>query len=195
MNLQRRSRATSHRAALPTGGENGGAAAAAAKPYRVALPDLRVVLGGSGRCYPGSEKQHGATFDRSPSRETAGAALAGRVALVVDDEPMILEILSEFCASLGMKVYEAPDGEGALRKVETNPEIEVLVTDIRMPGLDGPGLVSRVLGLRPEIKVIFVTGYATYRSAAWPTLRKPFDLDELEDAVRRALLQQGPAPE
>ena len=44
---------------------------------------------------------------------------------------MILEILSEFCASLGMKVYEAPDGEGALRRVETNPEIEVLVTDIR----------------------------------------------------------------
>ena len=86
--------------------------------------------------------------DRNPSRETAGRA-AGRVALVVDDEPMILEILSEFCASLGMKVYEAPDGEGALRRVETNPEIEVLVTDIRMPGLDGPGLVNRALGSGP----------------------------------------------
>ena len=76
------------------------------------------------------------------------------------------------------KVYEAPDGEHALRRVETNPEIEVLVTDIRMPGLDGPGLVNRALELRSEMKVIFVTGYATYRSAAWPTLRKPFDLDE-----------------
>ena len=153
------------------------------------------MLGGSGRYCPGSEKQHNANFDRNPSKETAGAALAGRVALVVDDEPMILEILSEFCTSLGMKVYEAPDGEGALRRVETNPEIEVLVTDIRMPGLDGPGLVNRALGLRPEIKVIFVTGYTTYRSAAWPTLRKPFDLDELGDAVRRALMQHGPAPE
>jgi len=195
MNPQRRAKATGHRAALPRGGENGDAAAAATRPYRVALPDLRVVLGGSGRGCPGSEKQHNANPDRSHSRETAGAALAGRVALVVDDEPMILEILSEFCASLGMKVYEAPDGEGALRRVETNPEIEVLVTDIRMPGLDGPGLVTRALGLRPGIKVIFVTGYATYRSAAWPTLRKPFDLDDLEDAVRRALMQQGPAPE
>jgi CheY-like chemotaxis protein len=195
MNPQRRARAAGHRAALPTGGENGDAAAAATRPYRVALPDLRVVLGGSGRGCPGSEKQHNANSDRNSSKETAGAALAGRVALVVDDEPMILEILSEFCALLGMTVYEAPDGEGALRRVETNPEIEVLVTDIRMPGLDGPGLVNRALGLRPEIKVIFVTGYATYRSAAWPTLRKPFDLDELEDAVRRALMQQGPAPE
>jgi DNA-binding NtrC family response regulator len=165
------------------------------RPYRVALPDLRVVLGGSERCCPSSEKQQNAISDRNHFKGTARTALAGRVALVVDDEPMILEILSEFCASLGMKVYEAPDGEGAFRKVETNPEIEVLVTDIRMPGLDGPGLVNRALGLRPEIKVIFVTGYATYRSAAWPTLRKPFDLDELEDAVRRALMQQGPAPE
>jgi hypothetical protein len=40
-----------------------------------------------------------------------------------------------------------------------------------------------------------VTGYATFRSATWPILRKPFDLDELEDALRRALVQQGPVPE
>jgi CheY-like chemotaxis protein len=193
MNPQRRARTTSHQATLSTCVENRGAAAA--NPYRVALPDLRVVLGGSRRSCPSSEKQQDAISDCDHSKGTAGAALAGRVALVVDDEPMILEILSEFCASLGMKVYEALDGEGAFRKVETNPEIEVLVTDIRMPGLDGPGLVNLALGLRPEIKVIFVTGYATYRSAAWPTLRKPFDLDELEDAVHRALMQQGPAPE
>ena len=195
MNPQRRAMVISQWAALPTDGGNEDAAIAAAKPSRVGLPHFRVVLGGSGRCCPGLDKQHSATADRGDSKETAGAALTGRVALVVDDEPMILEILSEFCALLGMKVYEALDGEGALRKVEANPEIEVLVTDIRMPGLDGPGLVSQALGLRPKIKVIFVTGYATYRSTAWPTLRKPFDLDELEDAVRRALMQQGPAPE
>ncbi|MBV1799302.1 response regulator [Siccirubricoccus sp. G192] len=124
-----------------------------------------------------------------------GTALAGRVALVVDDEPMILEILAEHCASLGMKVSEAADGEGALRLVSTQPEIEVLVTDVRMPGLDGPALVERALALRPEIKVIFVTGYTTYRSSIWPILRKPFDLDELEAALRRALIQENQGPE
>jgi CheY-like chemotaxis protein len=190
---RRRARATDHQAALPTGGENEDATAGG--PRRAALPDLRIVLGGSRCCCPGSEKQHVAIADRDPVRGTAGAALAGRVALVVDDEPMILEILSELCASLGMKIYEAPDGEGALRQVEANSEIEVLVTDIRMPGLDGPGLVKRALVLRPEIKVIFVTGYTTYRSVAWPILRKPFDLDELEEALRQALMQQSPAPE
>ena len=91
-----------------------------------------------------------------------------------------------------MEVYEAADGVGALRQIETRPEIEVLVTDVRMPGLDGPALVERALALRPGIKVIFVTGYTTQRSSAWPILRKPFDLDELEEALRCALLQQGP---
>src|SRR6478672_3871814 len=124
MNPQRHVKVTSHRAALSTGGENGNAAAAATKSSPLARPDLRVVLGGSESGCPGSEKHHNPNSNHSPSKETAGATLAGRVALVVDDEPMILEILSEFCASLGMKVYEAPDGEGALRRVETNPEIE-----------------------------------------------------------------------
>jgi DNA-binding NtrC family response regulator len=119
--------------------------------------------------------------------------LVGRVALVVDDEPMILEILAEHCASLGMGVLEAGDGTDALRLVEARPEIEVLVTDVRMPGLDGPTLAERAIALRPDIKVIFVTGYTTYRSSAWPILRKPFDLDELEAALRQALVKSGPA--
>ena len=108
---------------------------------------------------------------------------------------MILEILAEHCASLGMRVFNAADGEGALGVVELHPEIEVLVTDVRMPGLDGPGLVERALLLRPEVKVIFVTGYSTYRNSAWPILRKPFDLDELEAALRQTLARQGQAPE
>jgi DNA-binding NtrC family response regulator len=153
------------------------------------------VLGDSRSGVPHAEKQHGATADRASATGTAAIALTGRVALVVDDEPMILEILSELCTSLGMRIYEASDGERALRQVEVCPDIEMLVTDIRMPGLDGPGLVKRALGLRPEIKVIFVTGYTTFRSATWPILRKPFDLNELEDALRRALVQQGPVPE
>jgi CheY-like chemotaxis protein len=116
-------------------------------------------------------------------------SLAGHRVLVVDDEPMILEILVEHCAALGLTVFEAPDGEPALREIERHPEIEVLVTDVRMPGLDGPALVERALVLRPSLKVIFVTGYTTHHSSAWPILRKPFELDELDTALRQALLR------
>jgi CheY-like chemotaxis protein len=114
------------------------------------------------------------------------------VALVVDDEPMILEILAEHCASLGMEVLEAADGTEALRLVETRPDIEVLVTDVRMPGLDGPTLAEGALAMLPNIRIIFVTGYTTYRSSIWPILRKPFDLIELEAALREALIRSGP---
>lgn len=164
-------------------------------PQRAARLKLHVVLGGSRCCCPGLERRQGATVGRDSVSDMAGTALAGRVALVVDDEPMIVEILGELCTSLGMKVYEAADGVGALGQFELHPEIEVLVTDVRMPGLDGPGLAERILALRPELKIIFVTGYTTYRSATWPILRKPFDLDDLEKALRRALIQKGPSRE
>ena len=123
-----------------------------------------------------------------PARPPGEPSLAGHRILVVDDEPMILEILADHCASLGMAVQEADDGEPALRALERNPGIELLVTDVRMPGLDGPALVERALVLRPLLKVIFITGYSTHHSTAWPTLRKPFDLDALDAALRRALL-------
>jgi CheY-like chemotaxis protein len=110
----------------------------------------------------------------------------------VDDEPMILEILAEHCSSLGLEVLEAADGTDALTFVEARPDIEVLVTDVRMPGLDGPALAERAVALRPDLRVIFVTGYSTYRSPVWPILRKPFDLGDLEAALRQALVESGP---
>jgi CheY-like chemotaxis protein len=182
----RRLAATNGQPALAASGRPG--ISAAATPHRAALPLLRIVLGGCQLHSSCSAEPCGPTVDPDPSGGPDEAVLAGRVALVVDDEPMILEILTEHCASLGMKVFEAADGAGALGLVEAHAEIDVLVTDVRMPELDGPALVERALALRPEIKVIFVTGYTTYRSSTWPILRKPFDLDDLEAALRRALL-------
>lgn len=156
---------------------------------------LRVVLGGAHSCHPDAEKQRRSATDGDMATGTAEAVLTGRVTLVVDDEPMILEILAEYCGSLGMEVCEAADGESALKQLKARPGIEVLVTDVRMPGLDGPALVKQALALRPEIKVIYVTGYTTYGSSNWPILRKPFDLDELEEALRQALMHNDTSPE
>ncbi|WP_052214081.1 response regulator [Belnapia sp. F-4-1] len=160
---------------------------AARRALRLFTSNAGPVTGGDGLSHPGA----GERPDIQPARPPGGPSLAGRRVLVVDDEPMILEILVEHCASLGLTVYEAPDGEPALREIERHPEIEVLVTDVRMPGLDGPALAERALVLRPSLKVIFVTGYATHYSTAWPTLRKPFELDALDLALRQALLPPG----
>jgi CheY-like chemotaxis protein len=161
---------------------------------RAVHPTFHVVVGGSRTCCSSAAGQRGATADTALTETSSDGALAGHVALVVDDEPMILEIMAEHCTSLGMEILQASNGDGALGLVETHPEIEVLVTDVRMPGLDGPELVERALVLRPTIKVIFVTGYTTYRSSAWPILRKPFDLDDLEAALRGALTRQSSTP-
>jgi CheY-like chemotaxis protein len=156
---------------------------------------LRVVFGGAHGGFPDPVAQRGPAADRDLAAEMVDSALAGRLALVVDDEPMILEILAEYCALLRMEVCEAADGEGALRQIETRPGIEVLITDVRMPGLDGPALAEQALVISPGMKVIFVTGYATHRSFTWPILRKPFDLNELEEALRQALVPKGSVPE
>lgn len=162
---------------------------AAAAPHGPSLP------GGMDLCHPAAGTRRGSADGHDAAEDMVEAALAGRRALVVDDEPMILEILAEHCLSLGMEVSEAADGEGALRQIEVRPAIDVLITDIRMPGLDGLALAERALALRPDMKVIFVTGYTTHRSSAWPILRKPFDLDDLEDALRRALVPRNTAPD
>ena len=157
---------------------------AAASRWGAALPHrprrLPAPLGGPGRA-------RALRTGASPDGRSNSLALAGHVALVADDEPMILEILAQHCSALGMSVREAGEGAAAFTLLEADPDIEVLVTDVRMPGLDGPSLAERALTLRPGLKVIFVTGYTTYRSLTWPVLRKPFDLAELEAALRRAL--------
>jgi CheY-like chemotaxis protein len=159
-------------------------------------PRFTIVSGGCSRRPATDERQLGpADGQQKASGEFDSSVLAGRVALVVDDEPMILEILAEHCTSLNMTVFEAGDGVQALGLVENCPEIEVIVTDVRMPGLDGPSLVERASKIRPDIKVIFVTGYTTYRSSVWPILRKPFDLEQLEAALLRALSGNDSAQE
>lgn len=163
------------------------AGAEASKVSSAKHPRLRVVLGSAQDCSPDPDRRHGPNADRNPATEVVDGTLAGRHTLVVDDEPMILEILAEYCASLRMEVREASDGEDALKQIKAHPGIELLITDVRMPGLDGPALAERALVIQPDMKVIFVTGYATHRSATWPILRKPFDLNELEKALRQAL--------
>jgi ATP-dependent Lon protease len=115
------------------------------------------------------------------------------VVLVVDDEDVARKNLAHALAKEAYDVITASNGEEALDAI-ARTEVDVVITDLRMPQLDGLALLEK-LGTRwPDTKIIMVTGYATVPSAvdamkrgAFSYIAKPFRLDEVREAVRNAL--------
>ena len=87
------------------------------------------------------------------------AARPGRTVLVVDDSPVVRDLLAEALRAHGVRVIEAGDGEEALARLDDSPEITLLVSDVDMPKLDGIGLLQRVRARdrRPRLPVVIVS--------------------------------------
>lgn len=120
----------------------------------------------------------------------------GRMALVVDDEPDDLEMLRKALADLGYEVITAGDGAAALREFYAHRgAIDLLVTDIAMAPMNGCELAANLLKARPDLRVVFVSGYVgteafRYRSGltrVFAYLRKPFKEVDLQAEVRNVL--------
>lgn len=117
-------------------------------------------------------------------------------AMLVDDEPMIIRSLKVAIpwAELGIEVVaEAGNGEEALRLAERHKP-HMLISDIRMPSLDGIGLMQQALAREPELVFIFISGYGEFeyarealRQGAFDYLLKPIDHEELEGMLRRGV--------
>jgi two-component system, NtrC family, response regulator HydG len=112
--------------------------------------------------------------------------------LVCDDDAGVRYTLREILASAGLSVEEARDGEEALAKFDAAP-FPLVVTDLRMPRLDGMELLRRLMSRAPAPRVVLVTAHGSERQAveamkagAWDYFRKPFDNEELLAVVRRA---------
>jgi PAS domain S-box-containing protein len=114
--------------------------------------------------------------------------------LVVEDEPLLLELMTANLRDAGYHVVEATSPREALELVRNRP-IDLIVTDVVMPGLNGPELVDRARELQPTVPALYVSGYAEQaisRGARLePLLAKPFDPDDLLAAVA-ALLRAMP---
>jgi two-component system cell cycle sensor histidine kinase/response regulator CckA len=118
--------------------------------------------------------------------------------LLVEDEMGIREVAYDFLRSRGYLVLTAVDGDEALRIAEGHEDlIHLLVTDVVMPNVGGKELAHRMRQVRPQIKVLFMSGYPDHPAlasgdAAVPTtvLQKPFSLDTLAHQVRTLLDQQ-----
>ena len=113
--------------------------------------------------------------------------------LIAEDEAMLRVIAVEMLEDAGFTVFEAADGEEALALLKANPGIALLLSDVKMPRMDGYALVEAGLALRPDLKVVLMTGYAQEPPPALPraipTLHKPFNLDRLCELAGEMLPQ------
>ncbi|HNX19449.1 MAG TPA: sigma-54 dependent transcriptional regulator [Acidobacteriota bacterium] len=117
--------------------------------------------------------------------------------LVVDDEPAMRLAMARVLERAGFEVTRCHDGHSALEALTARPW-DAMISDVRMPGIDGKELLGRALALRPELKVILVTAFGAVEDAVLAVRRgaadyllKPFAPDALLSALHRAL---GPAP-
>jgi hypothetical protein len=131
----------------------------------------------------------------SSGGEPAGARVAQRVVLLVDDEPALLEMARRMLVKGGYRVLEASDPRTALEICRAEGDsIDVLLTDVVMPGMSGPELAREVQALRPGIAVLFMSGFAGGHPDANQQLllKKPFTPEQLLEALQWA---EGTAPE
>lgn len=113
--------------------------------------------------------------------------------LVVDDEPKLCDLLVSALQTDELQVLTAANGVAALQVLEQE-SIELIISDSRMPGMDGAALLAEVKVRYPLLPVIVMTAYSTVKNAvqamrngAYDYIAKPFDIDELEVTVHKAL--------
>ncbi len=113
--------------------------------------------------------------------------------LVVDDEEIMRSFLQDVLAGEGYQVDVAPTGEEAVNKA-SRKKYDLVITDIKMPGIDGMGVLSQVKELSPTTEVVVMTGYASLESAvesmkkgAADYITKPFNIDQIRIVVAKTL--------
>ena len=129
----------------------------------------------------------------SKTTEQGQGSVPPRRILIVEDEFLIRLTLAEVLADEGYTVMEAETADEAVKLIEQSPDIDVLLTDIQLPGqLDGRGLVQHVRQTKPDLPVIFMTGRPDTIGPQGPGARelyvaKPYLPSEICAAVRKML--------
>jgi CheY-like chemotaxis protein len=118
----------------------------------------------------------------------------GQTVLVVEDELIVRRLVVEVLEDAGYRVLEAGDGPSGLTILESAEAIDLLVSDVGLPGLNGRQLADRARETRPDLKVLFITGYAENATLAsgflergMEMITKPFAVDTLANKVQEML--------
>ncbi|MCW5734380.1 MAG: PAS domain S-box protein [Enhydrobacter sp.] len=128
----------------------------------------------------------------APAREVAAGA--GETVLVIEDDSAVRLIISDVLRDLGYACIEASDGQSALPMLTSNTPLDLLITDVGLPGLNGRQVAEIARRHRPDLKILFVTGYAEHATGQAPFLEagmemvtKPFALDALALKIRQMI--------
>ena len=131
--------------------------------------------------------------------DAVGPAIGGTI-LVVEDEAAVLDVVCESLRRDGYRVLPARDAESAQKMAKRETSIALLITDIVLPGLDGRVLADRLTARRPDLDVLFISGYADDAllphgalAAGLQFLQKPFTADALRRKVRDILAPPAPS--
>lgn len=120
-------------------------------------------------------------------------AAANEVVLVVEDEAVVRLLVVELLHDLGYLALEAEDGQTAMRILQSGQRIDLLITDIGLPGLNGRQLADAARESRPNLKVLFMTGYAekaasrSFLASGMEIIAKPFAMDVLAVKIREMI--------
>jgi PAS domain S-box-containing protein len=132
--------------------------------------------------------------DTSQAIEIAPSSPLNGTVLVVEDEPVVRSLITEVLSELGYHVLEAEDGPTGLAILQSDSKIDLLVTDIGLPGLNGRQVADGARVVRPDLKVLLMTGYAEVAAAAtgfltpgMALMTKPFEMDMLTARIKKLL--------
>ncbi|WP_224770988.1 response regulator [Pseudomonas sp. FEN] len=136
---------------------------------------------------PMARNEH-ARSGRAPSVED------GETVLIVEDDPAVRLLVSEVLAELGYRFLEAGDANGAIPILDSSQRIDLLISDVGLPGMNGRQLAEIGRQLRPELKILFITGYAEraavrgdFLEPGMQLITKPFTFDLLTAKVREMI--------
>jgi len=141
-------------------------------------------------------RHHGEAETADVSGELAEAPRAeqGETVLVVDDEPTVRMLVADVLGDLGYTAIEAADGTAGLKVLQSNARIDLLVTDVGLPGMNGRQVADAGRVARPGLKVLFITGYAEnavlnhgHLDPGMHVLTKPFAMDALANRIKELI--------
>jgi signal transduction histidine kinase len=118
----------------------------------------------------------------------------GETVLIVEDDPAVRVLVSQVLSELGYAFVEAGDADGALPIIESSQRIDLMISDVGLPGMNGRQLAEIGRQVRPDLKVLFITGYAEHAAVrggfldpGMQLITKPFTFDLLTAKVREMI--------